>query len=97
MKIKYEYIPNVDTQKAVGVKVYVGEYLCDGYDYNSFLENCSCSVSGVDTFEDNSFVCKYYDDDTGYVYFHFDHPISSVDVEEFFDPDEIIYQIIADE
>jgi hypothetical protein len=88
--------PTVDTSKAVGVKVYVGEYMCEGYDFDQFLENCTCTVSGVDTFEDTDFTCKYYDDETGYVYFHFDYPINSIDVEEFFDEDEIIYQIVAD-
>jgi hypothetical protein len=89
--------PNVNTSTAVGVKIYVGEYMCEGYDFNRFLENCSCSVSGVDTFEDAEFTCKFYDDDTGYVYFHFNEPMRSSDVEEFFDADEIIYQIVGDQ
>jgi hypothetical protein len=99
MEINYYFVPmelNVDTNKAVGVKVYVGEYMCEGYDYQKFLDNCTCTVSGVDTFDETEFTCRYYDDETGYVYFHFDKPISSTCVEEFFDADEIIYEIVAD-
>ena len=82
---------------AVGIRLHIGEGIPLGKFPNEFEKYVTCSVSGVDLGFDNTLHCKYYDDMTGYIYFHFETPIKRETLEMFFDEHEIIDKITEEE
>jgi len=77
---------------AVGIRLFVGRDLPMGDKPNEFERFVSCSISGIDLGLgiDNILECKFYDDLTGYIYFHFENPVSRETLELFFEEEEII-------
>tara|TARA_R100001244_G_scaffold104976_1_gene77906 strand:+ start:605 stop:916 length:312 start_codon:yes stop_codon:yes gene_type:complete len=81
-----------DNEIAVGIKLFIGKDIPRGKDPNEFERYVSCSISGIDLGLDIDTVllCKFYDDMTGYIYFHFEDPINRAALEVFFEEEEII-------
>tara|TARA_R110002020_G_scaffold461401_1_gene680314 strand:- start:1023 stop:1328 length:306 start_codon:yes stop_codon:yes gene_type:complete len=80
----------IDDKIAVGIKLYIGQDINMGSNPEEFEKFVTCKVSGIDLGFDNVLHCKYYDDMSGYIYFHFDSPIKRGTLEVFFDDHEII-------
>lgn len=90
-----EYTTRLTSEKASGVKFYIGENLCIEEDVEDFLRDASCSLEGVDGIDciSNPLIAKYYDYITGYIYFHFKSPVFKYLLEGFFHEDEILPEL----
>jgi|TARA_R110002126_G_scaffold159053_1_gene306365 hypothetical protein len=78
--------------KAVGVKVYIKKDLCGDKDFKNFLENVTCDISGLHI-GDQKVECKYYDEETGGLYLHFDVPVPKDCLDGFFSDEDIIPEL----
>jgi hypothetical protein len=85
------------TKKITGVKVVTVSNLCDDMgkkEYAKFLEECSLELESFElSISHNPIQCKYYDDKTGEMHFIFNKSIYSTELEEFFDKDQILYEL----
>jgi len=75
---------------AVGVKLYIGEYPVRGAMPGNLEKYVTVGIEGVDIGVGNELDCKFYDDITGHIYFHFKYPILKKVLELYFSEDEII-------
>lgn len=80
-------------RKIVGIILTIDTDLVGNYPYDKFLEKATCSLSNIDIPPSNYLTCKYYDDATGEIYFHFDYPVKREILEVAFSEDELIYEI----
>ena len=79
-----------DNEIAVGIKLYIGKHIVVGNYPGEFEKYVSCNIEGGELGFGNTLECKYYDDMTGYIYFHFDNPVRRAVLEMFFEEEEII-------
>jgi len=88
-----------DSRIAVGIKLYIGQEISMGSNPNEFERYVTCSISGIDLGLDidNVLECRYYDDMTGYIYFHFEDPVRRDVLEMFFEEEEIIDKLTTKE
>jgi len=63
------------------------------YSYDEFLKKATCELSNIDIHPANYLTCKYYDDLTGKIYFHFDRPIRKEILEVAFEEKELIMEL----
>jgi len=89
----FAYNMEIKDRIAVGIRLHIGEGIPLGKCPNEFEKQVSCSISGLDLGFDTVLDCKYYDDMTGYIYFHFETPIKRETIEMFFDEHEIIDEL----
>lgn len=82
-----------DIEIAVGVKLYIGEYAVKGANPGEIERYVTCNIEGVNIGIGNILECKYYDDITGYIYFHFKHPVPKRVLKIFFSEEEIIEEL----
>ncbi len=75
---------------AVGIKLFIGKHIDVGGNPGEFEKFVTCNVEGVELGFENDLECKYYDDITGYIYFHFDTPVRRESLERYFEDEEII-------
>ena len=78
-------------KRAVGIKMYVGEDISD-MDYKEFLKHTTCNISGLYV-GDQQLECKYYDDETGEMYLHFENPIPRDELIGYFKEENIINEL----
>jgi len=86
-----------DNEIAVGIKLYIGKHIVEGTYPGEFEKYVSCNIEGVELGFGNTLECKYYDDLTGYIYFHFDNPVRRAILEMFFEEEEIIDKLTGKE
>jgi len=63
------------------------------YSYEEFLTKATCELSNIDIHPANFLTCKYYDDLTGEIYFHFDRPIRKDILTVAFEDEELIMEL----
>ena len=86
-----------DTKIAVGIRLYVGTHVVEGNYPGEFEKHVSCNIEGVDLGFDTVLECKYYDDVSGYIYFHFENPVKREVLRMFFEEEEIINELTSKE
>ena len=86
-----------DSRIAVGIKLYIGQEINMGSSPNEFERYVTCSISGIDLGFDNVLECRYYDDMSGYIYFHFEDPVRRDTLEMYFEEEEIIDKLTTKE
>ena len=86
-----------DNEIAIGIKLFIGKNIVKGAYPGEFEKYVSCNVEGVDLGFDNTLECKYYDDLTGFIYFHFNSPVKRAILELFFEKEEIIDKLTSKE
>lgn len=82
-----------DTKIAVGIRLYVGKHVVEDTYPGEFEKYVNCNIEGVDLGFDNTLECRYYDDMSGYIYFHFAKPVKRIKLELFFEEEEIIDEL----
>ena len=82
----------VSTQLAIGLRMQVGEHLCDESNMDEFLTEAACSIEPPleEVSPDNVLTAKYYDYYTGEIFFHFSAPIDAKILEPYFEYSQII-------
>ena len=83
-------------EKVIGIKFNIGiNKIPKGYSFQDFIDHCTCSTEN--TFRDEPqpivLTCKWYDEDTGELYFHFDRPFRKSTVQKLFTKSECINYI----
>ena len=82
----------------IGIKLRIPPRLINkNTNYEEFIKGCKCVAFETD-FDDlvplNRLECKYYDDETGEIYFHFTHPVERQKIlEDIFEEDELIREL----
>lgn len=84
----------MEKKAIIGLKITIPPGLCD-MPYEDFLNQCTITVSEKETDTDvlsfRDMVCKYYDDATGELYFHFTKEVKHQKaLEIIFDETELI-------
>jgi len=77
----------------VGIILTINKNLVGDYPYDQFLKKATCELSSIDMPPNNHLTCKYYDDNTGKIYFHFDRPVHREVLEVAFEEEELIQEL----
>ena len=91
---KEEVRVSFNTRNVVGLKLKAKPGLVGDKDFKEFLDCCFCNFSIILITEDNQLKCKWYDEETGEIYFHFDRPIPYKVINLWFTDDEMIFELI---
>jgi len=86
---------SVIEKNIVGLKLSIPPRLCGDQDFKSFLGKITAEMEGVNfNLPFQELECKYYEEETGDLYLHFSRPVIPGGIlEEFFDNDELIYEL----
>ena len=93
MEYTTKEIVKPDTKQVIGLKLKTKPNLVGDKDFKEFLSKCTINFNIILMSEDNELTCKFYDEDTGEIYFHFERPISLKVIEPWFKEEELIYPL----
>ena len=77
----------------VGIILTIDKNLVGDYPYKDFLKKATCELAHIDIPPTNYLTCKFYDEHTGKIYFHFDRPVSKDLLDIAFEDEELIPEL----
>ena len=93
MEYTTKEIVKPDTKQVIGLKLKTKPNLVGEQDFREFLSKCTCNFNIVLSEINNTMTCKFYLEETGELFFHFEQPMKYSILSGYFKDEDMIFPI----